>query len=397
MATTVTKLATNAAPKKISILGVTGTIGKNTAELILNQPDKYEVEAITANRNVSELIDLALKLRPKLAAIGDESLYAELRDGLSGSGIEVAAGKQSIIDAATTSCDMLVSGIVGIAALEPTLAAVKKGTTIALANKESLVCAGELISNAAKKSKARIIPVDSEHNAIFQSFDFENPHNIRKITLTASGGPFYDIPKEQLKYVTPEQAIKHPNWSMGAKISVDSATMMNKGLEIIEAYYLFPIEKSQIDVIVHPESIVHCLVHYNDGGILAGLSVSDMKVPIAFALGWPERINSQTKELDLAEIGKLTFRKVDEEKFPAISLARKALQQDGTAPIVLNAANEVAVENFLAEKIGFLDIVKLVHNALENIPHSGIDSIEKVLETDQRTRTFCEQVLKGTK
>lgn len=380
-------------PKKLTILGATGTIGRNTAQLIAEAPENYDIQAITANHNVTELIQLAKQLEPKRAVIRDESLYQELKDDLSGTGIEVAAGNDAIIETAKMETDLVISGIVGVAALEPTMAAIESGSNVALANKESLVCAGKLITQAAKKHNSTILPVDSEHNAVFQSIDFDNVDKIDKITLTASGGPFYKTPIEKLEDATPEQAVKHPNWKMGAKISVDSATMMNKGLEVIEAYYLFPVEKNQIDVIIHPESIIHCLVHYSDGGIVAGLSVPDMKVPIAHAMAWPSRLKTKTPKLDLAEIGKLHFYEADRKKFTALELAREALEAEGSATTILNAANEVAVDNFLNGKIKFLDIVKLVENALKRVPNSSLESIGDVLEIDRQTRDVCNQLI----
>mgnify|MGYP002784368044 CR=1 FL=1 len=393
----VAKLSKIEARKKISILGATGTIGKNTIDIIEQHPEKYEIQALTAGQNVDEIISIARKLKPKFVAIQDESQYSKLKSALQNKNIDVGAGAGAIIEAAQIDCDLLMSGIVGVAALEPTIAAIKNGTNVALANKECLVCAGKIIVEEATKHNVQILPVDSEHNSLFQTFDFANPERIKKITLTASGGPFHKISLNEMQNISPEQAVRHPNWNMGAKISIDSATMMNKGLEVIEAYHLFPIEKDQIDVVIHPESVVHSLISYIDGAVVAGLSNPDMKVPIAFALGWPERIPTSTKNLDLTEIGKLTFEKVDNQKFPALNLAKLALAADGSAPTILNAANEIAVQSFLERKIQFLDIVKLVENALQDIPHTKADSIEEILNIDKQTREFCLSFIKQGK
>jgi 1-deoxy-D-xylulose-5-phosphate reductoisomerase len=383
------------AHKHISVLGATGTIGQNTLSLIAENPSQYTVHALTSQSRVAELAEAAKASRAKLAVIGDESLYAELKTRLQGTGIEAAAGKQAINDAAARPADMVVSGIVGAAALEPTLAAIRKGTSIGLANKECLVCAGDLMMDEAKRHNAALIPIDSEHNAVFQTFDFNQPKAIERVTLTASGGPFRNFSREQMQHVTPEQAVNHPNWTMGAKISVDSASMMNKGLEIIEAYYLFPVEKQQIDAIIHPESIVHCLVSYYDGSMLAGLSIPDMRVPIAYALGWPNRIPTATKRMNLAEIGKLTFEQPDETKFPCLRIAREALNTGGTATCILNAANEIAVAAFLQKKISFLAIADVVEAALAAIPAEALSSLEQIAEVDAQARKiaakFCHQ------
>lgn len=379
-------------PRKVTILGSTGTIGQNTARLIQEAPKDYLIDTLTAQNNVVELSKQAIELRAKKAVIGNEQLYHELKSRLSGTGIEVAAGSKAIEDAASGNANLIIVGIVGAASLFPTLAAIKTGKTIGLANKECLVCAGQFMMQEVKKHKAQIIPVDSEHNAVFQSFDFAQPERIEKITLTASGGPFRLSPKEKMKQVTPEEAINHPNWKMGAKISVDSATMMNKGLEIIEAYHLFPIEEHKIDVIVHPESIIHCLVYYTDGSVIAGLSNPDMRVPIAYALGWPDRINTSTERLDLTKINKLTFEKPDETKFPALKIARDALKSGGSATTTLNAANEVAVEQFISKKIHFTDITNVVEETLAEIPVTKLDSLEQVFETDKLARKVASKI-----
>ncbi len=378
------------APKTVSILGSTGTIGCNTVRLIEEQPEKFIIESLTARNNYNELINQAKRLSPKFVAIENEELYGEVRDALAGSNIEVAAGSNSIVEAASRSADMVIAGIVGAASLLPTMAAIRSGSDIGLANKECLVCAGELMIEEAHKHNAAIIPVDSEHNSIFQSLDSNNSA-IEKITLTASGGPFRTYSAEQMHDITPEQAVEHPNWTMGAKISVDSATMMNKGLEVIEAYHLFPVDKQQIDVLVHPESVVHGLVYYADGAVVAGMSVPDMCVPLAYALGWPERIRTNTQRLNLAEIGSLTFETPDEQRFPALALAREVLQEGGTAPAILNAANEIAVESFIQKKIGFLDIVNVVRQALEELPATPVKSLDDVIEADGQARSVAKK------
>ena len=380
-------------PKRICILGSTGTIGENSIALIREKPERYQVEALTARKNVELLIEQARTLNPKRAVIEDDNLYNTLKEGLADTETEAASGTDAIIEAATLPCDLLISAIVGAAALAPTLAAIQQGTTIGLANKECLVCGGDLITDEVNAHDAFLLPIDSEHNAAFQVFDFDHPDRIETLTLTASGGPFRNSSLEQMASVTPDEAVAHPNWKMGAKISVDSATMMNKGLEVIEAYYLFPLEKDQIDIIIHPESIVHALVSYRDGSVAAGLSEPDMRVPLAFALGWPDRIPTQTKRLDLASIGSLTFESPDNQKFPAISLAREVLVTGGTAPTILNAANEVAVQHFIDGSIGFLDIVGVVAETLVQMEQTSMQSLEQVLRVDQEARVIAGQII----
>ncbi len=383
-------------PKSVSVLGATGSIGRSTIDLIKQAPERYRVVALASKNNVDLLVQQALELRPAFVAIEEEGHYAQLKAGLEGSNIKIGAGAKAVVEAAEMDADWTISAIVGAAALPPTLAAIRRGGMVALANKECLVCAGDLVLEAAKKSGATLLPVDSEHNAIFQSFDFEKPETVEKITLTASGGPFRTTPKEALKAVTAAQAVKHPNWSMGAKISIDSATMMNKGLEIIEAYYLFPLEKNQIDVIVHPESIIHGLVHYTDGSVLAGMSTPDMRVPIAHTLAWPQRITTNTSRLDLTAHGKLTFEAPDEEKFPAIRLAKTALQNGGNAPAILNAANEVCVQHFLDGTIGFLDIAETVEKAIDALANNAtLKTVDAVNDIDLKTRIYVNNLIKN--
>lgn len=379
--------------KIITILGSTGSIGESSVKLLKLHQDKFQVAALTANSNVARLAAQAQELNAKLAVIADEEKYAELKSALAHTNIEVAAGQNAVIEAAKMPADIVIAAIVGGAGLLPTMAAVKQGKTIALANKECLVCAGEIVMREAKNCGATIIPVDSEHSAIFQIFDFERPETIDKITLTASGGPFRLFSKQQMQNVTVADALKHPIWSMGAKISIDSATMMNKGLEIIEAWHLFPIKEEQIEVIVHPESVIHGMVSYIDGSVLAQLGTPDMSTPIAVALSYPERIASCSNKLDLTKISSLNFSPPDYEKFPALTVAREALKTGGNAATILNAANEVAVAKFLNNEIGFLDIVEITRKILAKIPNAPINSIEEVLEIDKYSRQIAATCL----
>ena len=390
--------------KKVTILGSTGTIGKNTIELIQDNKN-YKIVALTAKTNVKLLAQQARILSAEVAVIEDETLYETLKEELSGTNIRAISGKKGIEEAASLETDILISGIVGSAALAPTLAAIKQGTNIGLANKECLVCAGDLMIEEVKKNNSFIIPVDSEHNSIFQclqnnSFQHsskESPSTkyIKTITLTASGGPFWNTDIKHFKNITPEQAVAHPNWDMGAKISVDSATMMNKGLELIEAFHLFDIEKDNLDVVIHPQSIIHGLVNYNDGSSLAGMSIPDMKVPISYALAWPGRIDTTVQTLDLAAVGNLTFEKPDPDKFPALKIAKQTLQEGGTAPAIFNAANEIAVDNFLKNNISFTQITDIVEKTLNNISTSLLTSIEQVYDIDQEARATASQIIKN--
>ena len=384
-----------AAPRSVSILGSTGSVGCNTVDLLMRQPGAFAVEALTANRNVKLLVEQALALRPRMVAIADQSCYRPLKDALIGSGIEVAAGPQAVIEAAVRPAEWVMASIVGAAGLEPTMAAVRRGAVIGLANKECLVCAGELMIAEIKKCGATLVPVDSEHSAIFQVFDFDGADKVEKIILTASGGPFRCTDAAKLAAVTPAQAVAHPNWDMGAKISVDSATMMNKGLELIEAFHLFPVKASQISIVVHPQSVIHSMVAYVDGSVLAQLGSPDMRTPLAYALAWPQRMPAPSPRLDLAAIGTLTFEEPDEQKFPALRLAREALRRGGTAPIVLNAANEVAVGSFLAEQIGFLDIPAVVDETLQRSSDGSIASIADVIAVDQEARRRAQGLVQG--
>ena len=383
--------------KDITILGSTGSIGTNTLDLIGRNPEKYSIKALTANSNVAALAKQAISYDAEMAVIADENKYSDLKEALSGTNIIVAAGVEALNEAADMSADWVMSSIVGAAGLRPTLTAIRRGATIALANKECLVCAGEFMMQQVDESGATILPVDSEHNAIFQIFDFDEPEKIEKVTLTASGGPFWNKNLTDMQNITPEQAVNHPNWSMGAKISVDSATMMNKGLELIEAYYMFPVEKDQLDIIIHPESIIHSMVSYIDGSVLAQLGTPDMRTPISYTLGWPHRMNTPSKKLDLTEIGQLIFIRPDEVKFPSINIAREVLQKGGSAPTILNASNEIAVEAFLEGRIGFLDITKVVEKTLNTIEVHQMTCLTDVQEIDENARIVSGEIVEGLK
>ena len=380
--------AVEAAPRRISVLGATGSVGCSTLDLIERDRAAYEIVALTAHAKVDALIEQALRLRPEVAVIAREDLYEPLREGLAGTGIEAAAGEAALIEAASRPADWVMAAIVGAAGLHPTLAAVEQGAHVALANKECLVCAGDFFLQAVARSGATLLPVDSEHNAIFQVLEADALDRVDRIVLTASGGPFRTASLEEMRRATPAQAVAHPQWDMGAKISVDSATMMNKGLELIEAHHLFPVGEARIDILVHPQSIIHSMVAYADGSVLAQLGTPDMRIPIANTLAWPARMQTPAARLDLAQIGKLTFEAPDLKRFPALALARNALQSGGAAPTILNAANEVAVAAFLAGKLGFLDIVQLVERLMDELA-GGIaapDTLEGVMEIDRFVR-----------
>ncbi|MBO6503686.1 MAG: 1-deoxy-D-xylulose-5-phosphate reductoisomerase [Kordiimonadaceae bacterium] len=379
--------------KSISILGATGSVGASTVDLVRRNPDRFAIKALTANSNVNALAALAREFSAEVAVIADETLYSDLKEALAGTAVTALCGTEGLIAAAEVSCDLVMAAIVGAAGLRPTLAAVRQGKTIALANKECLVCAGELFMQEAEKSGARILPVDSEHNAIYQVFDFERATTVEKIILTASGGPFWQKRTDCLKNVTPAEAVAHPNWDMGQKISVDSATMMNKGLEVIEAFHLFPVQKDQIEVVIHPQSVIHSMVQYNDGSVLAQLGSPDMRTPIAYALAWPDRIDAPVPSLSLPELAQLTFAEPDLEKFECLKLAMDALHEGGSAPLALNAANEVAVEAFLKEKIGFMDISSVVKATLDKIDMKAPHSLSNVFEQDQEARLIAQNLL----
>jgi 1-deoxy-D-xylulose-5-phosphate reductoisomerase len=376
----------NGEPRSVTILGSTGSVGANTVELIEHYAGAFDVVAITANRNVALLAEQARKLRARRAVVADAAGYGELKERLAGTGIEVAAGDDAVIDAASLPSDRVMAAIVGAAGLAPTMAAIRRGAVIGLANKECLVCAGDLMMAEIDRCGATLVPVDSEHSAIYQVFDFDNADKVEQIILTASGGPFRRHALAEMVGVTPAQAVAHPNWDMGAKISVDSATMMNKGLELIEAFHLFPVGPGQIEIVVHPQSVIHSLVAYVDGSILAQLGLPDMKTPIAYALGWPDRLGVPAARLRLTDIAQLTFEAPDEARFPALRLAREALTAGGSAPIILNAANEVAVAGFLAGAIGFLDIPAIVEATLASVPVRPVGSLGDVVHIDGEAR-----------
>jgi 1-deoxy-D-xylulose-5-phosphate reductoisomerase len=380
--------------RSVTILGSTGSVGCNTVDLVEREPEKFRVEALVANRNVEKLAAQARSLKAKLAVVSDPTAYDDLKDALAGSGIEVAAGPEAVVEAAARPSDWVMASIVGAAGLQPTLAAIKRGATIGLANKETLVCAGSLVMKAVAEHGATLVPVDSEHSAIFQVFDFEHKDQIDKIILTASGGPFRTKTVEQMRAMTPEQAVAHPNWSMGAKISVDSATMMNKGLELIEAYHLFGLPEEQIEILVHPQSVIHSLVAYHDGSVLAQLGTPDMRTPIAYALAYPARMTTPGKRLDLAQIAQLTFEAPDLLRFPALRITRAALKAGGGAPTILNAANEVAVQSFLSRTIGFLDIARVVEETVSALNDTAIGTLDDILALDAQARRMAGDLVR---
>ncbi len=358
--------------KTLTILGATGSIGQSTLDIVRHHRDRFAVDALVANANIAQLAADAREFGARLAVTADEGRLEELRDALAGSGIEAAAGERAVLEAAARPVDMVMAAIVGVAGLKPTLAAVEAGNTVALANKECLVSAGELFMRRAGEQGVQVVPVDSEHSAIFQCFERRNSACVERITLTASGGPFRERDLESLHEVTPEEALKHPNWDMGAKVTIDSATLMNKGLELIEAFHLYPVSAEQLDAVIHPQSIVHSLVSYVDGSTLAQLGVPDMRTPIACAMAWPERIEAPVARLDLVALGRLTFEAIDPERFPAPSLALAALKRSGNATTILNAANEVAVEAFLEGRLRFTGIVSLVMETLDAAEREGM-------------------------
>ncbi len=379
--------------RKIAILGATGSVGKSTLDLVERHPERFEVVAVTAGSNASALAENARRTGAKLAVVADRSRLAELEALLAGTSCTAAAGEAALIEAASGEAELVIAAIVGCAGLRPVMAAVDAGKTVALANKEALVTAGELMTRAARESGATLLPIDSEHNAIFQCLAGNRIDDVVRIILTASGGPFRTASAETIAAATPAQACAHPNWSMGAKISVDSATMMNKGLELIEAYYLFGLPSERIDVLVHPQSVVHSLVEFVDGSVLAQLGAPDMRIPIAYALGWPERIETPAQRLDLAAIARLDFEAADLRRFPALRLAREALEAGGAAPIMLNAANEAAVAGFLAGRLRFPQIAQCVEQALSHDDYAAPRSIDDVLEIDRATRSRVEALM----
>ena len=379
--------------RSLCILGATGSIGKSTLDLVERDPERFQVVAVTAATNTEALADIARRTGARLAVVADQSRLPQLKELLAGTECR-AEGGEAALAAASSDAELVIAAIVGCAGLRPVMAAVDAGKTIALANKEALVTAGELMTRAAQASGATILPVDSEHNAIFQCLAGARIEQVSRIILTASGGPFRTSTAEAMAAATPAQAVAHPTWSMGAKISVDSATLMNKGLELSEARYLFGLPSDRLEVLIHPQSVVHSLVEFVDGSVLAQLGAADMRIPIAFALAWPERMASPAERLDLAAIARLDFEQPDLQRFPALRLARQALEAGGAAPVVLNAANEVAVAGFLAGRLGFADIAALVEEALQRGDAPAPRTIDDVLEIDRTTRSHAEALMR---
>ena len=384
-------------PRSVTLLGATGSIGSSTVDLLRQDPARYRVEAVTAHRNAAALARLAREFGARFAAVADPDAYADLKAELSGSGIEAAAGADAIVEAAQRPADWVMAAITGAASLQPTLAAAERGVTVALANKECLVCAGALFMRQAAASGARVLPVDSEHNAIFQALGAGRREDVRRIVLTASGGPFRTWSLEAIRTVTVEQALKHPTWSMGPKVTIDSATLMNKGLELIEAHHLFALEAEALDVVVHPQSVVHGLVEFRDGSVVAQLGSPDMRIPIAHCLAWPGRMGTPAARLDLPRLATLTFEQPDLVRFPALALARRALAAGGAAPTVLNAANEVAVREFVERRLAFSEIPALVEATLNAAEQRGIvtepQSVEDALAIDHNARRMAADLL----
>ena len=380
--------------KRVTILGATGSVGTSTLDLIERAPERFEVVALTANCDVARLAEAAIRTRARLAVVADPSCLQPLRDALAGSGVEARAGADAVCEAARMDTDWTMAAIVGTAGLKPVMAALEAGGTVALANKESLVSAGDVMTAAARAAGTTLLPVDSEHNAVFQCLDRTAPERVRRIILTASGGPFRTMSLDDMRAITPAQAVAHPNWSMGAKISVDSATLMNKGLELIEAFHLFPVRADQLDVVVHPQSVVHSMVEYVDGSTLAQLGPPDMRVPIAYALAWPDRMETPCERLDLAKIGRLDFEAPDYVRFPALKLAREALAEGGARPAILNAANEVAVAAFLAGAVKFLEIAAIVSDTLAGYDPAAPESLDAVLAIDAEARARAAERVK---
>ncbi len=385
---------TTAAPRTVSVLGATGSVGCNTVDLLARNREQFRTVALTANTNVRLLAEQAHLLEPEVAIIGDADKLGDLRDALQGTSVEAMAGEAAIIEAASRPVDIVVAAIVGAAGLRPTLTASRQGSVVAIANKECLVCAGDLVMAEVERSGSTLLPVDSEHNAIFQVFETTNANEVERLILTASGGPFRTWSLEDMAAATAAQAVAHPNWDMGRKISVDSATLMNKGLELIEAAYLFPVPAEQIEVLVHPQSVVHSMVAYVDGSVLAQLGTPDMRTPIAYTLSWPERMAAPAKRLNLAEIGQLSFEEPDTRRFPALNLARTALSRGNGSTAILNAANEVAVASFLAEQIGFLDITAVVEETLDRVSARPVTSLEEFEQIDAEARRIAQMLVK---
>ena len=375
--------------KKVTIFGSTGSVGVSTLDIITAHEEKFEIVGLTINQNYKKLLEQVELFKPKVVAIKSEFAYKEFCKQYSGKNLKILSGKSCLIDVLDFDVDFVMAGIVGAAGLIPVLEAAKKGLVIGLANKESLVCSGSILKKIVLDHGAKLLPIDSEHNAIFQVLDSKNKSQIDKIILTASGGPFFGRNRDELKNVSPKEAIKHPNWNMGRKISVDSATLMNKGLEVIEAYYLFDLSVDKIDVLIHPQSIIHSCVEYSDGSILAQMGTPDMKTPIAYALGYPYRISAPIKKLSLDMVKELTFQLPDHKTFPLLNLAIEAIKIEKNAPTILNAANEVAVKAFLENKISFLSISKIVDLTLNKAKICSIKSIDEILQEDKSARILA--------
>ncbi len=380
------------APRTVTVLGSTGSVGTQTVELLAARPERFAVRALVGGRNAALLAQQAIALKADLAVIADPNSYAQLRDALAGTGIDTAAGAEAVVEAAALPADWTMAAITGAAGLAATLAAIRRGAAVALANKEALVCAGDVMLQAVREAGATLLPVDSEHNAIFQALEDDNRHAVEKIVLTASGGPFRTATREEMAAATPDMARKHPVWSMGAKISIDSATLMNKGLELIEAARLFGLDEPQIEVLVHPQSVIHGMVCYQDGSVLAQLGSPDMRIPISHTLAWPERMTTPSPRLDLASLARLDFMEPDTDRFPALRLARDALRAGGGAPAILNAANEIAVEAFMQRRIGFLDIASIVAAVLEAMGIRSANTLDEVIAVDAAARRTAERL-----
>jgi 1-deoxy-D-xylulose-5-phosphate reductoisomerase len=399
MKSDILRAAVNRAPmeRTVTLLGATGSIGASTIDLLKRERERFRVEAVSANKNTAALAALARELGARFAAIGDPAAYGELKSALSGTGIKAAAGESGLLEAAERPAQWVIGAITGAAGLKPTLAAAERGAIVALANKETLVCAGALFMRRAAAAGATVLPVDSEHNALFQAMSGSRREDVRRVILTASGGPFRTATAETVRSATVEQALKHPNWSMGAKVTIDSATLMNKGLELIEAHHLFALAPEQIDVLVHPQSIVHSLVEFCDGSLIAQLGSPDMRIPIAYCLAWPERIAGPAPRLDLARTATLTFEEPDLPRFPALTLARRAMEAGGALPTVLNAANEVAVGEFLARRLNFAGIPALVEATLEAAVSRNWtaepENVDEALSIDHNARLLARALL----
>ena len=383
--------------RSVTLLGATGSVGTSTVDLLKRGNGRYRVEAVTAHRNAAQLAQLARDLRARFAAVADPAAYRELKEALSGSGIEAASGEDALVEAAERPADWVMAAVSGSVGLKPTLAAAKRGATVALANKECLVCAGAMFMRAAAAAGASVLPVDSEHNAIFQALSAGPREDVSRIVITASGGPFRTWTREAMRSATVEQALKHPNWSMGPKITIDSATMFNKCLELIEAHHLFAVEPERLAVLVHPQSIIHGMVEYRDGSVVAQLGSPDMRTPIAHCLAYPTRIDGPAAKLDLAKIGSLTFEAPDPDRFPSLALGRRALETGGAAPTILNAANEVAVAAFLGRQIGFGGIAGLVEATLEAAERRNAtaepQNIDEAVAVDHMARSLAHDLL----